>query len=575
MEEELRKLLNERDNLTRRIRRQEYFMNSQLEDMENDFKSYMPSPTTDQEKQFKQLRDEYKDSAEKEINQTKNDLVVTENRIGLEIKKIRDNLLKEETSLKKNINDAKTKLENASKEYDDAEVRKIRQFRYEGIVINDDAKLKAKENAQAEVKKAETALKNYESRMEKISLFFGDKSIQELTSKEILEMLGYEEVSKSSEKAEKPKETEESKVEPVVSTEKPEVIVESNVEPVAENEKPEVAVEPKSEPVVETEKSEVAVEPKIKPVVETEKSEVTAEQGENQKDYYETIQEILQKSRARKEQEESFDIPLEGDYSIDDEYIQTAKNVDLVRVESDLSTGCVTCVYNIDGKEVLVPTSYVDESGYVTKPMELIKVHEGEEEYYKKGIDPYVLHAIYESARCLNIDGYIDEYSIANIQENGINKYSQSLKTTGENYLSNVVDISYKKSEDECIKNMLKYEKKYVRQAKNSSMVDYSEVKEEIKTIFEKAKDFFTGITGKASSLLKGDKKLELPAANKVEIKSKTDEEKIEEFKKKMDEYTKHDTARNVASIGIQRAENTIETYADRESKDHDDGPEL
>lgn len=30
MEEELRKLLTERDNLTRRVQRQEYFMNRQL-----------------------------------------------------------------------------------------------------------------------------------------------------------------------------------------------------------------------------------------------------------------------------------------------------------------------------------------------------------------------------------------------------------------------------------------------------------------------------------------------------------------------------------------------------------------
>ena len=106
MEEELRKLLAERDNLTRRVQRQEYFMNRQLEDMENDFKSYMPSPTSDQEKQFKQLKDEYKESAEKETNEVKHNLDTVQGQIGLEIRKIRDELLREEVSLNKNIDDA-------------------------------------------------------------------------------------------------------------------------------------------------------------------------------------------------------------------------------------------------------------------------------------------------------------------------------------------------------------------------------------------------------------------------------------------------------------------------------------
>ena len=616
MEEELRKLLAERDNLTRRVQRQEYFMNRQLEDMENDFKSYMPSPTSDQEKQFKQLKDEYKESAEKETNEVKHNLDTVQGQIGLEIRKIRDELLREEVSLNKNIDDAKKNLEEATKAFDEAEVRKIRSFRYDGVAINDDKEFNAKNAAQVALNKAEQALSAHDSRIEQINQFFGTISVKDTPSDKILEMLGFKEAVEKAEKPDveaeptKPEPAEEPKAEPVVEPEKTEETTEEpkaepaeeaeeeetllesllkagiKIEPKAKLEKSEPAEEVKAEPEVEPTKPESVEEPKAEPVVEPEKTEEPTEEPKAEpveepkvepkelgRIFFsdETLnlddvnaepeitplkQEQVVEPNAEPEKDEENDLFFDWE-DMADEILEgkkiakipksTEKKVELVSVETDLSQGCVSCIYNIDGKKVVIPTQYVDEEHEsVSKPKELIKSYEEENEPYIEGTDPYVLYAIYESARGLNVDGYIDEDRIKTIQTYAINQYNQALNVTEKNNLSKL-QIVYGKSDTTCDKNMLKYEKKYIRRAKISSMVDCSEVKDDIKTIFEKAKDFFTGITNKASKLLGGEKKLELSEGEKQEEHSMTDDERIQKMKEKMNVYSKEEYSKKVS----------------------------
>ena len=611
MEEELRKLLTERDNLTRRVQRQEYFMNRQLEDMENDFKSYMPSPTSDQEKQFKQLKDEYKESAEKETNEVKHNLDTVQGQIGLEIRKIRDGLLREEVSLKKNIEDAKKNLEDATKEFDEAEVRKIRSFRQYGVATNDDKEFNEKNAAQVALNKAEQALSAHDSRIEQINQFFGTISVKDTPSDKILEMLGFKEAVEKAEKPDveaeptKPEPAEEPKAEPAVEPEKTEepnekpkaepaeeaeeeeTLLESllkagiKIEPKAKLEKSEPAEEVKAEPEVEPTKPESVEEPKAEPAVEPEKTEEPvvepkAEPGlepEKLEAYYEELlAKLLKKGKVEPEKPEPVvepkaepaAEPVKSEPVVEPEAKPAARpikikrvspkgktvaepNIELVSVETDLSQGCVSCIYNIDGKEVVIPTQYVDEEHEsVFKPKELIESYAEENEPYIEGTDPYVLYAIYESARGLNVDGYIDEDRIKTIQTYAINQYNQALNVTEKNNLSKL-QIVYGKSDTTCDKNMLKYEKKYIRRAKISSMVDCSEVKDDIKTIFEKAKDFFTGITNKASKLLGGEKKLGLSEGEKQEEHSMTDDERIQKMKEKMNVYSKEEYSKKVS----------------------------
>ena len=621
MEEELRKLLTERDNLTRRVQRQEYLMNRQLEDMENDFKSYMPSPTSDQEKQFKQLKDEYRENAEKETNEVKHNLDTVQGQIGLEIRKIRDGLLREEVSLKKNIEDAKKNLEDATKEFDEAEVRKIRSFRQYGVAIDDNQEFEAKENAKLELSKAEKALSDHTSRIEQINQFFGTISVKDTPSDKILEMLGFKEVVEEAEKTKEPavekkaepavepekteEPTVEPKAEPAEEAEEEETLLESllkagiKIEPKAKLEKSEPAEEVKAEPEVEPTKPESVEEPKAEPVVEPEKTEEPAvekeaepaaepekpepveepkvEPKESGRIFFsdetlnlddvnaepeitplkpEPVVEPKAEPAAEPEKDEEnnlfFDWEDTADGILEGKKIakipkSTEKKVELVSVKTDLSQGCVSCIYNIDGKEVVIPTPYVDEEHEsVIKPKELIESYEEENEPYIEGTDPYVLYAIYDSARGLNVDGYIDEDRIKTIQTYAINQYNQALNVTEKNNLSKL-QIVYGKSDTTCDKNMLKYEKKYIRRAKISSMVDCSEVKDDIKTIFEKAKDFFTGITNKASKLLGGEKKLELSEGEKQEEHSMTDDERIQKMKEKMNVYSKEEYSKKVS----------------------------
>ena len=566
MEEELRKLLAERDNLTRRVQRQEYFMNRQLEDMENDFKSYMPSPTSDQEKQFKQLKDEYKESAEKETNEVKHNLDTVQGQIGLEIRKIRDELLREEVSLNKNIDDAKKNLEEATKAFDEAEVRKIRSFRYDGVAIDDNQEFEAKENAKLELSKAEKALSDHTSRIEQINQFFGTISVKDTPSDKILEMLGFKEVVEEAEKTEEP--AVEKETEPAVEPAKPEPVVEPKAEPAAEPEKPEPVVEPNAEPSSEPEKTEAYYEELLAKIlkkgkVEPEKPEPVEEPKVEQKESGRIFfsDETINLDDVNAEPEIT---PLKPEPVVEPEAKPAARpikikrvspkgktvaepNIELVSVETDLSQGCVSCIYNIDGKEVVIPTQYVDEEHEsVYKPKELIESYAEENEPYIEGTDPYVLYAIYESARGLNVDGYIDEDRIKTIQTYAINQYNQALNVTEKNNLSKL-QIVYGKSDTTCDKNMLKYEKKYIRRAKISSMVDCSEVKDDIKTIFEKAKDFFTGITNKALKLLGGEKKLELSEGEKQEEHSMTDDERIQKMKEKMNVYSKEEYSKKVS----------------------------
>ena len=548
MEEELRKLLTERDNLTRRVQRQEYFMNRQLEDMENDFKSYMPSPTSDQEKQFKQLKDEYKESAEKEIDETKEQLNTIEGNIGTELSKIRDELVRKDELLKKNIDDAKKNLEDATRAFDEAEVRKIRSFRYDGVAIDDNQEFEAKEAAQAALDKAQQARQDNDLIIKRINQFYVTISVKDTPSDKILEMLGFKEV----EEAEK--------------TEEP--AVEKEAEPAAEPAKPEPVVEPKVEPAAEPEKTEAYYEELLaellkKGKVEPEKPEPVEEPKVEPKESGRIFfsDETLNLDDVNAEPEIT---PLKPEPVVEPEAKPAARpikikrvspkgktvaepNIELVSVETDLSQGCVSCIYNIDGKEVVIPTQYVDEEHEsVYKPKELIESYAEENEPYIEGTDPYVLYAIYESARGLNVDGYIDEDRIKTIQTYAINQYNQALKVTEKNNLSKL-QIVYGKSDTTCDKNMLKYEKKYIRRAKISSMVDCSEVKDDIKTIFEKAKDFFTGITNKASKLLGGEKKLGLSEGEKQEEHSMTDDERIQKMKEKMNVYSKEEYSKKVS----------------------------
>ena len=577
MEEELRKLLTERDNLTRRVQRQEYFMNRQLEDMENDFKSYMPSPTSDQEKQFKQLKDEYKESAENEIDEAKEHLNTIEGNIGTELSKIRDELVRKDELLKKNIDDAKKNLEEATRAFDEAEVRKIRSFRYDGVAIDDNQEFEAKEAAQAALDKAQQARQDNDLIIKRINQFYVTISVKDTPSDKILEMLGFKEVEEA-EKTEEPaveKEAEPAaepaKPEPVVEPKaelaaepvKPEPVVEPKAEPAAEPAKPEPVVEPKAEPAAEPEKPEPVVEPKVEPAAEPEKPEPVVEPKVEPKESGRIFfsDETLNLDDVNAEPEIT---PLKPEPVVEPEAKPAARpikikrvspkgktvaepNIELVSVETDLSQGCVSCIYNIDGKEVVIPTQYVDEEHEsVYKPKELIESYAEENEPYIEGTDPYVLYAIYESARGLNVDGYIDEDRIKTIQTYAINQYNQALKVTEKNNLSKL-QIVYGKSDTTCDKNMLKYEKKYIRRAKISSMVDCSEVKDDIKTIFEKAKDFFTGITNKASKLLGGEKKLGLSEGEKQEEHSMTDDERIQKMKEKMNVYSKEEYSKKVS----------------------------
>ena len=582
MEEELRKLLTERDNLTRRVQRQEYFMNRQLEDMENDFKSYMPSPTSDQEKQFKQLKDEYKESAEKEIDETKEQLNTIEGNIGTELSKIRDELVRKDELLKKNIDDAKKNLEDATRAFDEAEVRKIRSFRYDGVAIDDNQEFEAKEAAQAALDKAQQARQDNDLIIKRINQFYVTISVKDTPSDKILEMLGFKEVEEA-EKTEEP--AVEKEAEPAVEPAKPEPVVEPKVEPVAEPVKPEPVVEPNAEPSSEPEKTEAYYEELLAELlkqgkVEPEKPEPVEEPKVEPKESGRIFfsDETLNLDDVNAEPEitplksepvvepkaEPAAEPVKSEPVVEPKAKPAARpikikrvspkgktvaepNIELVSVETDLSQGCVSCIYNIDGKEVVIPTQYVDEEHEsVYKPKELIESYAEENEPYIEGTDPYVLYAIYESARGLNVDGYIDEDRIKTIQTYAINQYNQALNVTEKNNLSKL-QIVYGKSDTTCDKNMLKYEKKYIRRAKISSMVDCSEVKDDIKTIFEKAKDFFTGITNKASKLLGGEKKLGLSEGEKQEEHSMTDDERIQKMKEKMNVYSKEEYSKKVS----------------------------
>ena len=583
MEEELRKLLTERDNLTRRVQRQEYFMNRQLEDIENDFKSYMPSPTSDQEKQFKQLKDEYKESAEKEIDETKEQLNTIEGNIGTELSKIRDELVRKDELLKKNIDDAKKNLEDATRAFDEAEVRKIRSFRYDGVAIDDNQEFEAKEAAQAALDKAQQARQDNDLIIKRINQFYVTISVKDTPSDKILEMLGFKEVVEKAEKTEEP--AVEKEAEPAAEPVKPEPVVEPKAEPVAEPVKPEPVVEPKVEPAAEPEKPEAYYEELLAELlkngkVEPEKPEPVEEPKVEPKESGRIFfsDETLNLDDVNAEPEimplkpepvvepkaEPAAEPVKSEPVVEPEAKPAARpikikrvspkgktvaepNIELVSVETDLSQGCVSCIYNIDGKEVVVPTQYVDEENEsVYKPKELIESYAEENEPYIEGTDPYVLYAIYESARGLNVDGYIDEDRIKTIQTYAINQYNQALNVTEKNNLSKL-QIVYGKSDTTCDKNMLKYEKKYIRRAKISSMVDCSEVKDDIKTIFEKAKDFFTGITNKASKLLGGEKKLGLSEGEKQEEHSMTDDERIQKMKEKMNVYSKEEYSKKVS----------------------------
>ena len=98
MEEEVKRLLDQRTKLEDQRKVKEEKLNETLAGMDSDFEQYQTDDILTRDKQqdmYEQERNEYKKQAEAEISQIKADIDRKNSEIGLALRKVRDGLIAE------------------------------------------------------------------------------------------------------------------------------------------------------------------------------------------------------------------------------------------------------------------------------------------------------------------------------------------------------------------------------------------------------------------------------------------------------------------------------------------------
>ena len=192
MEEELRNLIVERVVQMKKVKRQEDYVSNQLKAIDKDFKEYMPNATITQERQLAQLKDEYKEKADKEIEESKSKQKGIEDNIQAVMDTYQKNVI---DPLKKEVEETEKRLETTAEQL---ELLTIRNFHTNGydisnVTIESSEEYKAHESAKAAHDKAIKELAEHNEKFENISeklkkineMILNAKNIEDISMEDI------------------------------------------------------------------------------------------------------------------------------------------------------------------------------------------------------------------------------------------------------------------------------------------------------------------------------------------------------------------------------------------------------
>lgn len=444
MEEEVKRLLDQRTKLEDQRKVKEEKLNETLAGMDSDFEQYQ-SNTNYIRNKYEQEREAYKQQAEAEISQIEADIDRKNSEIGLALRKVRDGLIAEVANYKPDYSEkekalkakevelkiAKEVMEEAEAEYnhrmmrfyyyddkavkslDDSDVLSSRKD-YNDLFVEFNSMLGELNSLKA---KDEGVVKSLNSKIARINQFFGTVDIRKTSADKILEAIKDEQFDVQ-------------------------IPLGTAQQPVPETQS--------SQPAPGTQSSQPAPQ-KLIPIDELSKSGIKPEE------------------------------------------------IKISQIDFDISTGkiSVTFTANKDAIEI-----NVDMGNKLLKPREMKKYLKENNISIDGKMDPYIVQAINQSAKEIMENGFgiTDKTKTKEFAEKYTDTYRNSLGTNvdlqelRDEELESLTGIRYFKSQEKCDKNNFKYLMPYMREAKESTCsnveVDtrkwYEILRDGVKSIFNK-----------------------------------------------------------------------------------------
>ncbi len=496
MEEEVKRLLDQRTKLEDQRKVKEEKLNETLAGMDSDFEQYQTDDILTRDKQqdmYEQERNEYKKQAEAEISQIKADIDRKNSEIGLALRKVRDGLIAEVAQYKPDYSEkekalktkeielkiAKDAMEEAEAKYnhqmmkfyyyddksaqklDDSEVLSSRKD-YNELLVEFNSMLRELNQLKA---KDTGVVKNLNSKIERINQFFGTVDIRKTSADKILDAL----------------EDEEFDVQIPLNT----------------------AKQQPSQEAAKTQQAQSTQEKENEPEVQTTKNETKNNKVE------------------KKTKKLSIDKLAESGIK--------AEDIEIAQIDFDISTGKIAVEFTANNDAI---TMNVDMGNKLLSPKQMNKYFKQNNISIDGKMDPYIVFAINQSAeKIMNGLGIIDKAKIKDFAEKYTDTYRNSLGTNvdlqelRDEELESLTGIRYFKSQEKCDKNNFKYLMPYMREAKESTC---SNVEVDTRKWYEILRDGVKSIFNKTLRLGDGKTENKEKSQEDTQIKYESDKDKEE-----------------------------------------------
>ena len=479
MEEEVKRLLDQRTKLEDQKKVKKEKLDETLAGMDSDFEQYQTDDILTRDKQqdmYEQERNEYKKQAEAEISQIKADIDRKNSEIGLALRKVRDGLIAEVAHYKPDYSEkenalkakevelkiAKEVMEEAEAEYnhrmmrfyyyddkavkslDDSDVLSSRKD-YNDLFVEFNSMLGELNSLKA---KDEGVVKSLNSKIARINQFFGTVDIRKTSADKILEAIKDEQFDVQ-------------------------IPLGTAQQPVPETQS--------SQPAPGTQSSQPAPQ-KLIPIDELSKSGIKPEE------------------------------------------------IKISQIDFDISTGKISVTFTAN-KDAIEINVYMGNK--LLKPREMKKYLKENNISIDGKMDPYIVQAINQSAKEIMENGFgiTDKTKTKEFAEKYTDAYRNSLGTNvdlkelKEEEIESLTGIRYFKSEEKCDKNNFKHLMPYMREANESTC---SNVEVDTRKWYEILRDGVKSIFNKTLRLGDGKTENKEKSQEDNQIKYESDKDKEE-----------------------------------------------
>lgn len=493
MEEEIKRLLDQRTALEYQKKEKEEKLKKTLAEMDADYEQYQ-SNTNYIRNKYEQEREAYKQQAEAEISQIEADIDRKNSEIGLALRKVRDGLIAEVAHYKPDYSEkekalktkeielkiAKDAMEEAEAKYnhqmmkfyyyddksaqklDDSEVLSSRKD-YNELLVEFNSMLRELNQLKA---KDTGVVKNLNSKIERINQFFGTVDIRKTSADKILDALEDEEFD-----------------------------------------------------------VQIPLDFSVQQPEQTEQETTKPQQDQPSQTQAQEFQGTQDAPRNNEAEKEPQKLPVE---KLAKSGIK-ADDIEISQIDFDISTGKISVGFTANKDTIEMN---VDMGNKLLSPKQMNKYFKQNNISIDGKMDPYIVFAINQSAeKIMNGLGIIDKAKIKDFAEKYTDTYRNSLGTNvdlqelRDEELESLTGIRYFKSQEKCDKNNFKYLMPYMREAKESTC---SNVEVDTRKWYEILRDGVKSIFNKTLRLGDGKTENKEKSQGDTQIKYESDKDKEE-----------------------------------------------